>query len=222
VSPYGYCKGNPLKYIDPTGAFASPIYDREGELLGTDDQGLQGDAIVMNEKDFTQGMSHKEAKKKDLGKDGLKGKDAVDKFEKSVASLPERPDYDGYLTKAEADKWWNEKSGEPLYVDQSKIELHGINTNSFGKSKSIYKNFIWGMTNTGKVYGTLKMTLIDAQTGKVHIGGADYLDKYDFNMDGRLFRDFATWLGRPGGINDGKDFIIRSYGYATVPAVIKR
>lgn len=45
------------------------------------------------------------------------------------------------------------------------------------------------------------------------------MDKYDFNMDGRLFRDFATWVGRPGKANDGKDFLIHGYGYAIVPVV---
>lgn len=43
------------------------------------------------------------------------------------------------------------------------------------------------------------MTLVNATTGIVHIGGEKYLDKYDFDMDGRPLRDFATWYGRPGG-----------------------
>ena len=123
------------------------------------------------------------------------------------------------MTKAEADTWWRGKSGEPLFVDQSKIELHGVNTSSFERENPIYKNFIWRLTNTGKTYGTLKMTLIDAEKGKVFIGSEKYMDKYDFNMDGRPFRDFATWVGRPGKANDGKDFLIYGYGYAIVPIV---
>ena len=75
------------------------------------------------------------------------------------------------------------------------------------------------MTNTGKVYGTLKMTLVDAETGKVFIGQRSHMDEYDFNMDGRRFRDFATWVGRPGGVNNGKNFLIHGYGYAIVPIV---
>ena len=128
-----------------------------------------------------------------------------------------------YLTKEEADEWWREGTGEPLYVDQSKIELPGIDTSSFEESETISKNFIWGLSNTGKVYGTLTMTLIDGKTGKVLIGSPknDYLDKYDFDMDGRLFRDFATWVGRPGGRNDGKDFYIYGYGHAKVPVITK-
>ena len=52
------------------------------------------------------------------------------------------------------------------------------------------------------------MTLVNTTTGIVHIGGEKYLDKYDFDMDGRPLRDFATWYGRPGGKNDGKSFYI--------------
>ena len=57
------------------------------------------------------------------------------------------------------------------------------------------------------------------EKGKVFIGSEKYMDKYDFNMDGRPFRDFATWVERPGKANDGKDFLIYGYGYAIVPVV---
>jgi hypothetical protein len=39
--------------------------------MGTDDEGLTGKAIVMNKKDFKQGMSHMDAVKKNLGVEGL-------------------------------------------------------------------------------------------------------------------------------------------------------
>lgn len=38
----------------------SPIFDESETLLGTDDQGVKGSAIIMNKKDFTQGMAHSE------------------------------------------------------------------------------------------------------------------------------------------------------------------
>ena len=219
IGMYAYCNNNPVRYIDPTGMFTSPIYDEEGKLLGTDDEGLQGVAIIMSKSNFKQGMSHEEALSHDLGYNGLVDDEARTNYLKSYTSLKDRPDYDGYLTKAEADAWWKGKSGDPLFVDQSKIELHGVNTSSFSQKNPIYKNFIWRLTNTGKTYGTLKMTLIDAEKGKVLIGSEKYMDKYDFNMDGRPFRDFATWVGRPGKADGGKDFLIYGYGYAIVPVI---
>ena len=222
VSPYNFVQNNPINRVDPTGALDNPIYDTEGNFLGTDDKGLQGEAIVMKKDDFKQGMSHKDALSKGTLRSNLPmvyKKELYDKIDNHFATLPSRPDYDGYLTKEEADAWWLGKSGEPLFVDQSKIELPGINTKSFENKEgsSFYKNFIWGYSNTGKVYGTLKLTLMNAKTGAVHIGGQNYMDEYDFTMDGRWARDFATWWGRPGGENDGKSFLIHGYGQATVP-----
>ena len=61
-TPYHYVHGNPINLIDPTGMSASsPIFDENGTLMGTDDQGWEGEAIVMNQEDFTQGMSHESA-----------------------------------------------------------------------------------------------------------------------------------------------------------------
>ena len=77
------------------------------------------------------------------------------------------------------------------------------------------------MSNTGKVYGTLRMTLLNAETGIVRLGGNKYMDEYDFTMDGRVFRDFATWVGRPGAANSGNSFYIYGYGTATVPVINK-
>ncbi len=224
-TPYSYVGGNPVNAVDLWGMEISPIYDFEGNFLGTDDQGLQGEAIVMDISYFRQGMSHQEALEKGYtlyewahSKD-FTGVENYVKIENHYKSLPQRPDYDGVLTKSEADKWWLSKSGKPLYVDESKIKLPGITTASFDneKGKSIYKNFLWCFCMTGDVYGTIKLTLIDPGTGKVKIGGDKYLDKYDFNYDGRILRDIAVWLGRPGPEKEGKDFYIIGYNYATVP-----
>ena len=54
-------------YIDPDGRLANPIYDQEGNFLGTDNRGLQGDAIIMDSKFFQQGMEHELAEGLDLG-----------------------------------------------------------------------------------------------------------------------------------------------------------
>jgi len=53
-----YCGNNPVNFIDPDGRSMSPIYDQDGIFFGTDDQGLRGKAIVLDKKDFKQGLSH--------------------------------------------------------------------------------------------------------------------------------------------------------------------
>lgn len=57
-SPYLGMGNVPMMGVDPDGCWANPIYDKGGNFLGTDDLGLQGDAIIMNVSDFSQGMSH--------------------------------------------------------------------------------------------------------------------------------------------------------------------
>ena len=61
ISPYAYCSWNSVKLLDPDGNEISPIFSTEGKLLGTDNEGYSGMAIVMEESSFKQGMSHKEA-----------------------------------------------------------------------------------------------------------------------------------------------------------------
>jgi RHS repeat-associated protein len=188
ISPYAYCKGNPLKYIDPTGASASPIYDREGELLGTDNQGLQGDAIVMDEKDFKQSMDHEEAKKKDLGEDGFVSGKAYAKYHKSYNSLPNRPDYDGYLTLAEANEWYRNGSKDPLFVDLSKIDmsnLYSLGEKHVGERKSISLFKASASINDALVYGSFVMTRYPNHQVRASF------DRYDFEM--HKGRSITTW-----------------------------
>ena len=53
--------------VDPDGR--SPIFDKYGYLLGCDDEGLQGMPVIMNDEDFSQGMSHVEAVSVNKGAD---------------------------------------------------------------------------------------------------------------------------------------------------------
>ncbi len=64
ISPYAYCAWNPVKLVDPDGNEVNPIFSTEGKLLGTDNKGYSGRAIVLEESSFRQGMNHKEAESK--------------------------------------------------------------------------------------------------------------------------------------------------------------
>jgi len=60
LSPYCYTADNPVVLVDPNGTSINPIYDKEtSEFLGTDDRGLQGEAIIMNKEDFLSDYSPK-------------------------------------------------------------------------------------------------------------------------------------------------------------------
>jgi RHS repeat-associated protein len=62
TSSYAYVLNNPIGLIDPDGrSAASPIIGLDGKLLGTDSEGWEGEAIVMNEIHFSEGMEHSDA-----------------------------------------------------------------------------------------------------------------------------------------------------------------
>ena len=50
TSPYAYCNGNPINFVDPDGR--RPIYNAHGELVGVTESGLQGDPVFIT--DYTE------------------------------------------------------------------------------------------------------------------------------------------------------------------------
>jgi hypothetical protein len=226
-----YAIGNPVMWIDPDGRSTSPIYDLEGDFMGTDDQGLQGDAIIMSKSDFKQGMSHDDAMKKGSTLKNLdlklpmvlsdKGKkDITDKVTKKIidhqSTLSSRPDWDGVVTDAEAEDWWNAGSGGTLYVDISKLNLAPLTTESFDGSEPLQYNFFTSLGSarrTARVHGTLTMRLKNSATGEVGLfqDNDGFFDTYDFNSDGRVIRDITTWAARLI-VGEGVGFGFKPYG----------
>ena len=219
ISPYAWCANNPVNLVDPDGM--SPIYNINGDLIGTDEYGLTGEAIIMDEKFFTQGMSFSEASFFNLSIDGLENDQALKKYNESFENLSTRPDYNGFITDLEARNWWKEGNGAPLYVDVSQIDLRPLSIFDLNYNEAIVHNFFFDINSsihTGRVYGNLTLTLLNKETGEVKIGPKDksYIDEYDFNINGPFFCDFdrnlATLLIRVFIVGKGTPFLFYPYG----------
>jgi|GEM_PF-5481644 len=116
---------------------------------------------------------------------------------------------DGIITFKEAKKWWKWGNGEDLLANFSKLDFHDINIADFpnGIGSSEYINLFFKNSRSGNVYGTLKLTLINYNMVKSATG----YDVFDFNMDGRFFRDIFTRIGRLF-VGSGTPYTIRFYG----------
>ena len=188
LSPYVYCADNPVKLVDPNGEEINPIYDRFGYFLGTDDLGLQGDAIIMDKKDFRQNMSHTEAMSKSTCFDPSQSFAAEIRYWDHYKSLKDRPDYDGYITLDEANEWYRTGDGKPLFADLTKIDLSGFRSLGDSKVGKTYRfNLLLssGPTDDGLVYGNL--TFIRTSNNGVRA----FADKYDFDM--KNWRNPLNW-----------------------------
>jgi RHS repeat-associated protein len=179
---YSYCLNNPLALTDPSGERFNPIFDWEGIFLGTDDLGIQGEAIIMNNEYFRQGMSHLDA----LDKGTLRSQlpqimnvNFLDKIDNQVAAFPNRPDWDGYLTLQEANDWYRNGNGQPLFVDLGKIDLSGLYSlgEKYVGQEKVFNLLLWsGSINDGLVYGQVKFKRYPNHSVRA------YADKYDFDM----------------------------------------
>ena len=146
--PYDYCGWNPVKLVDPDGRMVSPIYDADGNFLGTDDKGLQGEALIMNKADFHQGMSNEEARTKGRTLDNMSNTQALEfanngnfkEFLNHYNSLSSRPDWDGFVTISEGIQWAkdhpnalkNITSDNTLYINATLLNLGSLTISNCG------------------------------------------------------------------------------------------
>ena len=212
-SPFSFNQNNPINRIDLTGRKDNPVYDTYDNFLGTNDLGLQGDAIIMDESDFEQGMSLEESMSKHKGYNSFVSEDAKNKFLEHYGNLPNRPDYDGYLTLNEANKWYREGNGQPLFVSFEKIDMSGVYSKgdkAIGKEWKVNLSFRSASTNDGLVYGQIKIKQYPNDYVRA------YADWYDFDMHSfwnpfNWPRNFATIIG---GIlaGNGVRYEINIYG----------
>ena len=220
ISPYAYVANNPVRFIDPDGMRVNPIYDEYGNFQGTDDRGLKGEAIVLQKKDFKQGMSHEDA----LGKGTLYSESPkvinptiLDKIESLHKALPNRPDYDGYINQIDANDWYRNGKGEPLFTDLNKIDLSNIRSlgeKHVGDIRTFNLFFASNSLIDALVYGQITLKRYPNHQIKA------YSDTYNFEMHNwsnplNWGRNAETVLG---GINAGKGtpYTIHIYGSKTL------
>ena len=205
--------------MDPNGEDVNPVYDRFGCFLGTDDLGLQGEAIIMDEKDFQQNMSHKTALEKRTKFDPTQSLAAEIRYWSHYSSLKDRPDYDGYLTWNEAVDWYAKGDGQPLFVNLDYIDLSGIASlgeKFVGDKKSFNLLINSNDFNSGLVYGNITLKRYPNNTVKA------FADTFDFEMHSGFFslgRNFETIIGS-NAAGKGKPFEINFYGSTQLKPIL--
>lgn len=215
LSPYAYCGGDPINFIDPTGR--NPVYNTQGYLIGITDTGLHGDPIIVEDNgcdniDYRK-LSLSELQSLNLGVDGLVDEEAKARYEASVAGLQHRPDWDGYITLKEANNWYRNGNGQPLYADLRLINFDGVKTLSIKKEgEEEIVNLIQhsGTVDDGLVYGNIKIKYYSNNRIRA------YDDVYDFDMKKwstpkNAIRNVLTKIGSAVAGN-GTPFNIMFYG----------
>lgn len=80
--------------------------------------------------------------------------------------------------------------------------------NFFGKSGAKW--------DTQAVYGSIKIRVLNSETGEILLGDGTIVDEYDFDMQkGRPKRNVATWIAK-SIVGSGTDFTIYGYGHKTI------
>ncbi len=232
-TPYNYTSNNPVVRIDPTGMVDNPIYGTDGTFLGTDDKGLQGEMIVMNKEDFKQGMSHEEAMKLNKGIDGFLNPDIANQALEHYSKLPDRPDYDGFVTIEEGIEWakkhpnalQNPTPDNSLYLDASKLNFGNLSVKNIGLKEGEKGNInlydyvkLFNNKSRATVYalGNTQMKLINKKTGTVKLFWDNYDWDYHHNPPSGLRDRLVQFERVRKGLNDEHGFRVYIYGQGKI------
>ncbi len=237
INRYSYCLFSPLQYVDPSGEVYNPIFDWQGNFLGTDDRGIQGEAIIMNATDFVQNMDHFEALKKGTKRSDLKilWFELMNKIDAQTSTFSNRPDWDGIVTREEGIAWAkshpdalkNPTPENTLYINAALLDFGNISTTKFssiGKETVIRTlnigNFLNGLfaghlQNTVYALGRVNLILLN-QLGDVRVVNDNATD-YDWNTDGGMIRNTLIQIERKlNNLNDTHGFKTFYYGVGTL------
>lgn len=238
-SPYMWVGNNPISGTDPTGGL-SPIYSMDGEFLGTDNQGLKGPVIYMDESHFVQGMSHESALEVGFTSRQFRffefGRDIDDMVFAHSLSLIRRPDWDGFVTIDEGVAWalahpgalQNPTADNSLYINSALLDFGDVSTSSFDALNKTTPVNLFSATNTynsitnptlrATVYalGRVNMVLIHRENRQIRIVN-DAATDYDWNGGGGMVRsNFIRAERARTGLNDSHGFKAYYYGIGTL------
>jgi len=230
-SPYLGMGNNPISRVDPDGGEDNPVYDKHGNFLGTTESGLQGEAIIMDVNNFTQGMSDVSALSYGTLFSDLSNYSRWNFMEKGWGhwkGLSSRPDWDGIVTINEGVAWAlahpnsNGNPNDALYLDASKLDFGRFSTSAFSFEGEIKTpNLLYEINpvndaqrRTAYALGNTRIQLISMSARTVKVLN----DAYDWdyhNSSGIVskVRDGLIWGERMRtGINDTHGIPIRTFG----------
>jgi len=133
----------------------------------------------------------------------------------------ERPDSDKDLTYDEANGWYNNGGGQPLYVPLESISISKISSTQFkGVGTSRYFNLfnpLYGATfEDASTFGSITLTLINDNTVKATFGFDNYnFDLKPWNGFENHLRNYLTVIGKDRA-GPGESFKIYLYGVAEI------
>ena len=211
LSLQNYCLNNPVRLIDPTGAH--PIYGIDGRFLGTDDMGISGPAMIMDEMFFTQGMPYSSVLCHLY--DGYLTPEAQLRFDLHFRTLFTRPDYDGFVTAEEGIEWAKSHPGaldnptpdNMLYIDAAKLDFGYIYSqfenyrgiNLFNWKNILMSRFNSKLHHTIYALGRVDMTLNEEDltvriVNDYKLPDGERATDYDWNPGGSFLRNLMIKL----------------------------
>ena len=234
-SPYLFCAGNPMCYLDPLGTSLNPIFNENGEFLGVDDAGFEGVPLFMLSSEYYDGISHLEALKQNnlWIPDHFSSSEAAH-FMINYHLLQSRPDWDGVVTIKEGIKWagshpdaLNNPSPEnTLYIDASKINLGHFqdqkDENGYQKTNLFnFPNLITSIVSKNVRFTTYALGRFNYE----YLGEGTSLQIisndatiYDWNYGDSFVRNAFLFFERARtGMNDKHGFNVKYYGTNKAP-----